>query len=124
VTKRILNTSKNEVRPEWIMGGSPESIEDQEKRGQDQLVNSHQLPVKGIDQLVKFGITYGKPLKSDPLFCDCQLPEGWSTRPTDHSMWSKLVDSDEKVKAMIFYKAAFYDRDAFIQLYERSTDET
>jgi hypothetical protein len=44
------------------------------------------------------------------------LPPGWKVVPTDHSMWSDLVDAKGEKRASIFYKAAFYDRDAFIRI--------
>ena len=58
------------------------------------------------------GIVFGEDV--DDLFVSCVLPEGWSKRPTDHSMWSDLVDNKDRVRARIFYKAAFYDRRAYL----------
>jgi hypothetical protein len=55
-------------------------------------------------------------MKKDPIFCLAELPKGWKKRPTEHSMWSELVDENNVVKAEIFYKAAFYDRSAFMRL--------
>ena len=34
-------------------------------------------------------------------------------------MWSNLVDKQERVRATIFYKAAFYDRNAFLNVSQR-----
>lgn len=39
--------------------------------------------------------------------------------PTEHSMWSKLIDSDGLERASVFYKAAFYDRNAHITVNQR-----
>ena len=50
----------------------------------------------------------------DDLFVDVILPNGWSKVNTDHPLWSKLIDDKNRVRATIFYKSAFYDRDAFI----------
>jgi hypothetical protein len=61
------------------------------------------------------GITLGEPVASDPLFRHATLPKGWRKQPTDHAMWSKLVDAQGRERASIFYKAAFYDRSAFIR---------
>ena len=58
------------------------------------------------------GVVYGEDV--DDLFVNVTLPPSWQVNPTDHSMWSELVDSDGVVRAQIFYKAAFYDRSAFI----------
>lgn len=58
------------------------------------------------------GIVFGDPV--DDLFVSVQLPDGWHKEPADHSMWSDLLDDRGRKRASIFYKAAFYDRDAFI----------
>jgi len=50
-----------------------------------------------------------------------ELPIGWKKRSTGHSMWNDLVDDKGRVRATFFYKAAFYDRDAFIN-FERRYD--
>lgn len=59
---------------------------------------------------------FGPRLQGDPLFCHAELPAGWHKEATDHSMWSNLVDDKGRIRAKIFYKAAFYDRDAFTRL--------
>jgi hypothetical protein len=48
-----------------------------------------------------------------------KLPEGWHIKATDHSMWSNLVDDKGRNRASIFYKAAFYDREAFLSFNRR-----
>jgi len=110
----IKNTSKEEVYPEWALGGNPRAIENQEKQGQNELVNSSQLPVdcQGKDILEQAGVKFGEPIPDDPLFCVAELPAGWSKRATNHAMWSELIDDKGAVRAEIFYKAAFYDRRA------------
>jgi len=119
--ERIVNTEEKEFQPEWLRGGNPNAIERQEKRGQDQLVSSvTRLPVEcdqeDMKALVEMGVVFGDPIEDDPIFCKATLPEGWKIEGTDHSLWSKLVDQDGIEKASIFYKAAFYDRSAFIRL--------
>lgn len=93
-------------------------IEAQEARGQSQLVHSDVLPTQGLDELVKLygplGLSRGAMVDGDPLFTHVSLPAGWSKRPTDHSMWSELVDDKGRKRARIFYKAAFYDRGAHV----------
>ena len=59
----------------------------------------------------------------DDLFWDVILPEGWDTRATDHTMWNELLDEKGRKRASFFYKAAFYDRDAFTNLEARYTLE-
>ena len=98
----------------FIVAMTPGGIVAQEKRGQAQFVASDSLPkeIEGITrpELVEIGFVFGEDI--DELFVECRLPEGWSKRPTDHDMWSELLDGEGVQRAMIFYKAAFYDRRA------------
>ena len=55
----------------------------------------------------------------DDLFWSVKLPEGWEIRATDHTMWNELIDNKGRKRASFFYKAAFYDRDAFINFNTR-----
>ncbi len=52
--------------------------------------------------------------KYDDLFYSVELPDGWKIKATGHSMWNDLFDDKGRKRANFFYKAAFYDRDAFI----------
>ena len=58
------------------------------------------------------------------MFQEVILPAGWKKVRTDHSMWSKLVDDKGRERASIFYKAAFYDRSAHMNLVRRFTVDT
>ena len=119
--KKITNTTRQQ-RVEWLMGGNPNAIEAQEAQGQVELVESSQLPSKvnsprGInreEQYALMGIKVLGKTNGDEYFFDVELPKGWKKKATDHSMWSDLLDDKNRVRATIFYKAAFYDRDAFI----------
>lgn len=113
----ITNTAKDDVNPQWLMGGNPNAIEQQEAQGQEELVASELLPSQGDwEGLEKLGIKRGDPVEGDSLFVHAHLPDGWTKRPTDHSMWSELVDEKGIKRASIFYKAAFYDRSAQIHV--------
>lgn len=93
----------------------PGGIEASEARGQAELVQSSVLPSDMGDHrpvFEAFGFKFGSPVDGDPLFVHAELPTGWSKKPTDHSMWSMLVDDRGRDRARIFYKAAFYDRRA------------
>ena len=122
---KIFNT-EFEPRPEWLGGRNPQAIENQEAEGQKQLTESSQLPIKvnsprGVvasEKYSELGITVIGQSENDRLFLDVTLPEGWRIEATDHSMWSRLIDAQGKEVAMIFYKAAFYDREAFINFSE------
>lgn len=113
---KITNTATQE---RVITDAFPDSIYASEARGQRELVMSTQLPVVchgQKEELVRAGVIFGEPCEDDSLFCEATLPDGWTKRPTDHSMWSELVDGDGKVRARIFYKAAFYDRVAHMRV--------
>lgn len=103
--------------------GEPLSIQHQEAQGQASLINSETLPIEmeSSDKatLEKAGVKFGKKVVGDNLFQYVQLPAGWKKVPTNHSMWSKLVDDKGRERASIFYKAAFYDREAHLSTSRR-----
>ena len=108
---------------EALAGGVEGAVEGQEARGQQKLVQSQVLPadVRGSraeEVLREWGVELGRPVEGDPMFRYAALPKGWQKRPTEHSMWSELVDAEGRVRAEIFYKAAAYDRRAFMNLVE------
>ena len=106
-----------------IVSETPGGIEAQEARGQQDFVASDTLPIKcnscTREQLEAIGIEFGEPV--DDLFVAVRLPDGWKKIPSDHSMWSNLVDDQGRTRAHIFYKAAFYDRNAHISIVRRFT---
>lgn len=129
----IDNTSKRMQDPANQWGflldsgahGMDDTIGRQESAGQSQLVHSDRLPYKilggrntaeGRAEFEALGFTFGEPDKDDPLFMPATLPEGWEKRATDHSMGSVIVDTLGRERVSIFYKAAFYDRDANMSL--------
>jgi len=104
-----------------LLAATPGGVEAQEKVGQTMFVANDTLPHKfnfcKKEDFEKMGIVFGE--KEDDLFSKVALPAGWKKLPTDHSMWSRLVDHKGRERASIFYKAAFYDRDAFLNLTPR-----
>jgi len=106
----------------FMVAMTPGGIEAQEARGQQKLVNSDVLPLDigyntTWEQLADLGIIRGEQV--DDLFTKVTLPTGWYKKPTEHSMWSDLIDEQGRVRAHIFYKAAFYDRRANLGLVTR-----
>ena len=106
-----------------VMMATSGSIEASEAKGQRELVESCQLPVKMPPKdkayLESRGVVFpkqGSYSDGDRLFYDVTLPPGWKKKATDHSMWSELYDDKDVKVASIFYKAAFYDRDAFLDV--------
>lgn len=93
-------------------------IEAMEKAGQQQLVNSADLPTRGSEDpnFLLLGFTFGEPYAHDPLFRPATLPEGWRKAGTDHDMHSDILDTLGRRRVSVFYKAAFYDRRADMSL--------
>lgn len=102
----------------FMAASTPGGIEKQEAEGQKQFVASQTLPIKcPRDSLEKLGFKFGDLV--DDIFIAVEMPKGWSKKPTDHSMWSDLIDSKGRKRGGIFYKAAFYDRNAHASLNTR-----
>jgi hypothetical protein len=128
MAKKTKNT-KNEPNVEWLLGMNPMAIENQESEGQHELVESQQLPrkcnsprgINAAEQYHKMGIKVFTKSKGDDLFIGVKLPDGWKKEGTDHSMWNRLVDDKGRVRGQFFYKAAFYDRDSFMNFTTRYT---
>lgn len=112
----IRNTTNHSLE-NLIAAMEPGGLEEQEARGQQQLAHDTALPTDGLSTLPpEWGIKVGHEREKDPIFTDVTLPAGWRIVPTNHAMWSDLVDDSGAVRANIFYKAAFYDRCAFIRV--------
>jgi hypothetical protein len=60
---------------------------------------------------------------ADDIFVTVKFPDGWEIKATDHSMWSDLLDDKGRKRGAIFYKAAFYDRSAHMNLTRRFSVE-
>ena len=100
----------------------PGAIEASERSGQARLVASMQLPTKTQDPRETFealGFKFGDTTLGDKLFRAATLPAGWTKRGSDHAMWSYIHDEKGRERVAIFYKAAFYDREAFMRLSSR-----
>lgn len=103
-----------------LVASTPGGIEAQEKRGQQSLVQSTDMPIElrpGKEVFEKIGFTFGE--KIDNVFQAATLPLGWTREASDHSMWSYLKDEQGRKRASVFYKAAFYDRNASASLEPR-----
>ena len=113
----ITNTTKidpDEMLADMIEVGASTGIEAQEVQGQLELAGSDVLPVACDDRpgFEAAGVVFGEPLLDDPLFCRAVLPPGWRKLATGHPLWTDLLDEQKRRRGRIFYKAAFYDRDA------------
>jgi hypothetical protein len=103
----------------FLVAATPGGIERQEAMGQAALVGTLGILPKDCPRadLEKLGFKFGKD--ADDLFVNVEFPSGWSKKASDHSMWSELLDDKGRKRAGIFYKAAFYDRSAHMQLERR-----
>ncbi|RIK51857.1 hypothetical protein DCC61_01390 [Candidatus Microgenomates bacterium] len=95
----------------------------QEADGQRSFVGSDTLPTEmSADDrtaLEAAGVVFGEVVPGDDLFQYVQLPAGWTKRSTSHSMHNDLLDEKGRKRAGIFYKAAFYDRNAHLYCVRR-----
>jgi len=106
----------------FAVAATPGGIEAQEAAGQASLVASNsRLPKECKTPWPEIEKALGIKVlgDADDLFYSVKLPEGWKLQATGHSMWSKLLDTHGRVRAKIFYKAAFYDRSAHITFLSR-----
>lgn len=100
----------------WDTNG--QGIEAQEAAGARQMVLSTVLPVQGSEdpRFAELGFVLGDVVEGDDLFRHAELPVGWSRKGTGHSMWTDVVDERGITRVAVFYKAAFYDRSANMQI--------
>jgi len=126
-TSKLMGTTMGRLAIiDNLTGAVPfgDSIEAMEAAGQKELVNSEQIPVdcplKDVAALTKAGVTFGRVEDGeDSILRRAVLPDGWKKVPTRHPMWSDLQDEKGRIRANIFYKAAFYDRKAHIRAVPR-----
>lgn len=118
MVNKVRNTATADPMEQLAVGIFGGGIEAQEARGQYELAGSDVLPADCDSSsralLEAAGVVFGEPVEGDPIFVHVTLPAGWKKVPTGHSMWTDLVDADGKKRAGIFYKAAFYDRNAHL----------
>lgn len=102
----------------FLAAATPGGIEAQEAAGQATFCAQQILPkdLRGVtrEQLQAIGFKFGAD--HDDIFVNATLPPGWTKKATDHSMWSHLLDAKGRQRAAIFYKAAFYDRNASLSM--------
>lgn len=99
----------------------PKEIERQEAREQRtacaKVMIGREMDTETRRALTEAGVVFTG--EGDDVLEKVQLPAGWRLVPTDHSMWSHLVDAGGGVRAKCFYKGAFYDRRADVHICTR-----
>lgn len=125
-TETFANDALGILAHAMATGSADAPILAQEANGQRELVRGSQLPRTGLFganrpkwEAIGFKILGEDNEKGDRLFVDVEIPEGWSKRPTNHPMWSDLIDDRGRKRASVFYKAAFYDRNASLTAQRR-----
>lgn len=101
--------------------GEENVIENMEKEGQNKAVRETLLPkIMKPEQEYweELGFVF-EEIEDDDIMCKGTLPEGWKLIPTDHQMWTNIVDQNNTKRGSMFYKAAFYDRKAHMNLKAR-----
>ena len=103
------------------MSGKNNVIEHMEAEGQQEAVRNIMMakdmsPNKEEWEQLGFIFT---DIPDDNVLCVATLPEGWSLKATDHSMWNDIIDENGMKRGSMFYKAAFYDRNAYMTLERR-----
>lgn len=111
----------------FLAASTPGGIEAQEKRGQIEQSSRETLPIDGTirsrygeprrEMWEKLGFVFGNEVEE--IFVEAKFPAGWKKKPTDHSMWSDIVDDKGRCRGALFYKAAFYDRNGHVNLVTR-----
>lgn len=124
------NTEKDDPKSflaEAMFTGTDDSVRRQETDGQQSFIGSDTLPTdigrySSYDEkqiLKNVGFKFFEVVEDDPIFQYVKLPEGWRKEQGGDSRWTKLIDNKGRVRANIFYKAAFYDRSAHLSLSRR-----
>ena len=117
---RLMGGGNDADAENLIAAATPGGVEAQEKRGQLKAAEEQTLPLNGLDKcraiLEKEGFVFGEPALDGEIFQPVTFPKGWRKVPTDHAMWSDLVDDKGRKRGSIFYKAAIYDRSAHMRL--------
>ena len=112
----------------FLIASTPGGIEASEKRGQMDQARKQTLPLElgqrtrgKIEDFrapwIALGFKFGAV--TEEIFVECEFPKGWKKEPTDHDMWSDILDEKGRKRGSIFYKAAFYDRSAHARLTPR-----
>lgn len=114
-----------------INGNSNTTIENIEKKGRDKILDKIQLPIYGLhingkvfdrEETKEIVAKKYKELgieiinEENDLFYNVKLPYNIKLNGSESVYWTYLVDENGKELASIFYKAVFYDRDAFINI--------
>lgn len=79
----------------------------------------------GKQALEKAGIVFLGDCEDNTLLQKVSFPDGWKKVPTTNSLWTSLVDDQDRVRASIMYSNLPWDRDARVDVLRRfgTTDD-
>lgn len=110
-------STPNEPLPDFntlIQNLEAESSREMCKRNLSPKESSLPKDIRGIDRegLTNLGFVFTNDL--DTIFVKVKFPPGWLCIPTEHRLWSNLIDQNQKVRATIFFKDSPWDRRAYL----------
>jgi hypothetical protein len=118
ISPAALHALKNNDLDNVVVATTEGGIEKQEAKGQEEFISMQTLPQNcPKENLERLGFVFGAD--EDDIFVNVQFPEGWEKKPTEHSMWTDLLDEKGRKRGSIFYKASFYDRSAKLHFNNR-----
>lgn len=74
------------------------------------------VPVKENWEELGFRFT---DIPGDDVLCIAKMPEGWSIRKSDYSMWIDIIDQNGLKRGTMFYKNTPYHKKAYMTLESR-----
>ena len=123
-TEEVIGKQSNKANlsgqsPQFILTGeesAQRAVAENEKwllaRKMNRMASRDGRAVKDILEKMGFKVLS----EHDDLFFEVQPPEGW-TKETE-GYWTTVKDKDGKERISQFFKGAFYDRDAFLNVSE------
>ncbi len=105
--------------------GSEDAIDLVNRKGQSDVVCDHYLAKNmnpSREYWEKVGFTFDDN-DSDQVLIKATLPEGWSLKK-EEIYHTYMIDDKNRTRGYMFYKAAFYDRDARMNLYTKYSVRT
>lgn len=101
----------------FMAASSPGGIEAQERMGQKDVCRKTMIPKEMIPNRRAYE-DMGIHIRNDAndIFFSADYPKDWTIKPTNNPYYSLIIDNTGKERAQIFYKAAFYDKSAYIRL--------
>lgn len=128
----IEDMQRAELLMSAICGNSNMTIENIEKKGRDEILNKVQMPIFGLhingkmfrdkEETKEIVARKYKELgieiinEANDLFYNVKLPNNLKLKSSESNYWTYLINEEKQELASIFYKAVFYDRDAFINI--------